>query len=143
MSQLIIQERGREEPLIHSCTEEEITVGRHDRNMIQLRGRGVSRFHAKIVSDGENHFIIDLKSGNGTFLNGMRLAPHEKNLLRPGDLITIDTFDLRFHGAEEGGASGRVCPGRVRQADRQRQVRECVIAATAPTVWMPSRLRQL
>lgn len=104
MSQLIIQERGREEPLIHSCTEEEITVGRHDRNLIQLRGRGVSRFHAKIVSDGESHFIIDLKSGNGTFLNGMRLAPHEKNLLRPGDLITIDTFDLRFHGAEAESA---------------------------------------
>lgn len=100
MSQLIIQERGREEPLVHACTEEEISIGRHDQNIVQLRGRGVSRFHAKLVSDGENHFIIDLKSGNGTFLNGIRLTPHEKHLLRPGDLITIDTFDLRFHGDE-------------------------------------------
>jgi len=100
MPQLIIQERGRDEPLVHACTEDEINIGRHDHNIIQLKGRGVSRHHAKIVSDGENHFVIDLKSGNGTYLNGIRLAPNEKNLLRPGDLITIDTFDLRFHEDE-------------------------------------------
>ena len=101
MPQLTIQERGHDEPLVHACTEDEITIGRHDRNIIQLKGSGVSRYHAKVVSDGEHHFVMDLASGNGTLLNGVRLSAHEKNLLRPGDLITIDTFDLRFH--EDGG----------------------------------------
>lgn len=97
MPELIIQERGRAEPLIHSVAEEIITIGRQDDNTIQLKGKGVSRQHAKLVVDDDNFFIIDLRSGNGTFLNGMKLTPEEKNLLRPGDLITIDTFDIRFH----------------------------------------------
>ncbi|MFA4874066.1 MAG: FHA domain-containing protein [bacterium] len=97
MPELIIQERGRAEPFVHSCAEEIISIGRHDSSTIQLKGRGVSRQHAKVLVDGDNCFIIDLKSGNGTFLNGMKLAPEEKNLLRPGDLITIDTYDIRFH----------------------------------------------
>ncbi len=101
MPQLIIQERGRDEPLIHNCVEEAISVGRLEENTVQLLGRGVSREHARIISDGDNFYLVDLKSGNGTYLNGMRLAPGEKNLLRAGDIITIDTFDIRFHA--EGG----------------------------------------
>ena len=108
MSQLIIQERGRAEPFVHNCVEETISVGRLEKNVIQLLGRGVSRNHAQIVIDGDNHYLIDLKSGNGTYLNGMRLAPNEKNLLRSGDLITIDTFDIKLHtddaGIDEGVA---------------------------------------
>lgn len=106
MSQLIIQERGRAEPLVHNCFEEEISMGRMEENVIQLLGRGVSRNHAKIIVDGESFYLIDLRSGNGTYLNGMRLAPDEKNLLRPGDLITIDTFDIRFHAGEMEAAEG-------------------------------------
>ncbi len=97
MPELIIQERGRAESFVHTCAEEVISIGRQDSSTIQLRSKGVSREHAKILSEGENSFIVDLKSGNGTFLNGMRLNPDEKNLLRPGDLITIDTYDIRFH----------------------------------------------
>ncbi len=106
MSQLIIQERGREEPLVHNCVEDEISIGRLEENVIQLLGRGVSRNHARIVLDGESFYLIDLRSGNGTFLNGMRLAPDERNLLRPGDLITIDTFDIRFHADDVQAAQG-------------------------------------
>jgi pSer/pThr/pTyr-binding forkhead associated (FHA) protein len=96
MSELIIQERGREEPFIHRCAEDVITIGRLEDNVIQLKGSGVSRKHAKILIQDNNYYLIDLKSGNGTCLNGIRVAPNEKNLLRPGDLITIDTFDIRF-----------------------------------------------
>ncbi|MFH1830100.1 MAG: FHA domain-containing protein [Pseudomonadota bacterium] len=96
MSQLIIQERGREQPFIHTCAEDVITIGRQEDNVIQLVGRGVSRNHAKVLVEEKNHYLVDLKSGNGTFLNGMRITPNEKNLLRPGDLITVDTFDIKF-----------------------------------------------
>jgi pSer/pThr/pTyr-binding forkhead associated (FHA) protein len=100
MPQLIIQERGENEPFVHTCAEEVVTIGRQDDNIVQLRGKGVSRRHARIHADGERFFLTDLKSGNGTFLNGMRLAPEERHLLRAGDLITIDTFDIRFHSGE-------------------------------------------
>lgn len=96
MPKLIIQEHGRKEVFTHECAEEVISVGRLDTNTIKLGGDGVSRQHAKIVAEGNNFFLIDLKSGNGTFLNGIPVKPNEKSLLKSGDTIIIDTFDLKF-----------------------------------------------
>lgn len=97
MPKLTIQERGRERSWIHECSEDVITIGRLGENTVQLKSNGVSRQHAKIVVDTSGCFLIDLKSGNGTYLNGAALPPHEKNLLQPGDHIAIDIFDLFFH----------------------------------------------
>lgn len=97
MQRLIIQEQGKEETWAHECAEDEITFGRLDDNLIQLKSEGVSRRHAKIAREGENLYIIDTGSGNGTFLNGVRLKPDTKNLLKVGDRITIDTFDISLH----------------------------------------------
>ena len=102
MPRLTIQERGREDNWVHECAEEIVTIGRLEDNVVQLRSHGVSRNHAKIVAEGENFFVMDLKSGNGTLLNGMPLAPLEKNLLRAGDIVTIDAFDLQFHETSPG-----------------------------------------
>lgn len=93
----MIQERGKDETWVHECAEDVVTIGRLDENVVRLTSDGVSRQHAKIVIDGEHAYLIDLKSGNGTFLNGVPLRSLEKNLLRAGDLIAIDCFDLHFH----------------------------------------------
>lgn len=97
MPKLTIQERGKERSWIHECAEDQVTIGRLDSNVIQLASNGVSRQHAKIVVEGGNFFLLDLKSGNGTFLNGLTLKPNEKNLLRSGDTITIDNYEIGFH----------------------------------------------
>ena len=99
MPRLTIQERGRERTWVHECAEEVVTIGRLEENVVQLAGDGVSRNHAKILAEGEHFFLIDLKSGNGTLLNGMPVVANEKNLLRAGDTISIDAFDLQFHEA--------------------------------------------
>ena len=101
MPTLIIQERGTDESQTHRCLEEAVTIGRLESNMVQLSSKGVSRQHAKIMGEGGDFFIIDLKSGNGTYLNGVKLTAHEKNLLRTGDLISIDRFDIRFQEEDE------------------------------------------
>lgn len=49
----------------------------------------VSRFHAKIVKEGEEYFITDLNSTNGTFLNRTRLEPNGSRKLTPGDEIAF------------------------------------------------------
>lgn len=97
MPKLTIKERGSAKEWNHECDEPIISIGRLPDNLIQLTSDGVSRRHAKIVLDGENFFLIDTKSGNGTYLNGMRIQPEEKNLLRSGDIIVIDEFDMEFH----------------------------------------------
>lgn len=101
MPRLTIQARGTDESWVHECTEPVITIGRMNDNVVQLRTDGVSRRHARISLDGEQFFLTDLKSGNGTFLNGLPVAPSEKHLLKSGDVVSVDAFDLRFQeGAE-------------------------------------------
>jgi len=101
MPKLIISEHGRHEEWIHECGDAAVTIGRHDSNVVTLPGRGVSREHAQIIRDGEDFFLIDLKSGNGTYLNGMRLKPEEKHILRNRDNIVIDTFELKYFTTDE------------------------------------------
>jgi pSer/pThr/pTyr-binding forkhead associated (FHA) protein len=101
MPRLIISERGEKHEWTHDCLEETISIGRMDDNIIVLPGRGVSRQHAQIVRVDDNFFVLDMGSGNGTSLNGTEIRPHEKNLLRNNDLISIDVFNLRFHTTDE------------------------------------------
>lgn len=101
MPKLIINERGKKKELVHDCLEESISIGRMEDNAVVLKSNGISRQHARIVRMGEDFFILDLDSGNGTSLNGTELRPNEKNLLRNNDLISIENFDLRFHTTDE------------------------------------------
>jgi len=58
----------------------------------------VSRRHAKIIKDGENYYIEDLGSTNGTFINrGKRLVPRMRQKLEDGDEIIVGKTFLRFH----------------------------------------------
>ncbi|MDR3307504.1 MAG: FHA domain-containing protein [Coriobacteriales bacterium] len=49
----------------------------------------VSRQHAVIHLDGNRAFISDNGSSNGTFINGLRLAPQQRTPLSPGDHVTL------------------------------------------------------
>lgn len=49
----------------------------------------VSRFHAKFVKEGEDVFLVDLNSTNGTRVNGRMLGIQEKTELFSGDKIAF------------------------------------------------------
>ncbi|MDT7604552.1 MAG: hypothetical protein QOF61_2549, partial [Acidobacteriota bacterium] len=56
----------------------------------------VSRRHARITRRGEQYFIEDLGSTNGTFINrGRRLLPGDRQPLNDGDEIIIGKTFLR------------------------------------------------
>jgi pSer/pThr/pTyr-binding forkhead associated (FHA) protein len=101
MPKIIVSERGRREEWVHECKEDVLTIGRHDDNVLPLPSRGVSRMHAQIMKDGDDFFLCDMGSGNGTVLNGVKLTPHERYLLRNKDAIIIDTYELRFFAAHD------------------------------------------
>lgn len=73
-----------------------ITIGRLKENDIPLPLSTISGFHAQILKEGENHYLLDRGSINGTYLNGQRLVAGEKKLLHDGDTIRIQTFELYF-----------------------------------------------
>ncbi len=59
--------------------------------------KGVSRLHAALSYDsaGEMIHIYDLGSANGTFINGRRLHPTERRVLRDGDELRLGRLVLR------------------------------------------------
>ena len=79
---------------------DEITIGRKKKNTIQIDNLQVSNKHARIVKQGGNYFIEDLKSTNGTFLNNEKIT---KEPLREKDTITIGKHTLEIHFEEKGG----------------------------------------
>ncbi len=56
---------------------------------------GVSRHHLAIIKDGNVLQIEDLKSTNGTYLNGRRLLPFQPRLLRDGDELCLGHLVVR------------------------------------------------
>jgi pSer/pThr/pTyr-binding forkhead associated (FHA) protein len=70
-----------------------LTVGRHPENDIVIDHMGVSGKHAEVSVDGQSVVITDLKSTNGTFVNGHRI---ERAVLRPNDWISIGKHILTF-----------------------------------------------
>lgn len=56
----------------------------------------ISRVHAKIELDGEEYYIEDMNSTNGTYLNGQQLEYHQRVRLKEGDNITFGTVEYRF-----------------------------------------------
>ncbi len=57
----------------------------------------VSRRHAKIISQGNQFFIEDLGSANGTFINGsLRLAHGKPHILVSGDELKLGETTLKF-----------------------------------------------
>ena len=77
---------------------EKITIGRHEKNNIQIDNLAVSSLHARIVKDGSSYYIEDLDSTNGIFVNG-RLAPR-KNLLKDDWVIGLGNVTLTYHDGE-------------------------------------------
>lgn len=77
----------------------QLTIGRRSDNKVRLIDAKVSRNHAKILATDEGFIIEDMKSSNGTFVNGENIESH---LLRPGDTITIGFTELHFSEREIG-----------------------------------------
>jgi sigma-B regulation protein RsbU (phosphoserine phosphatase) len=71
-----------------------ITIGRSRESDIFLPDQWLSRHHAEVQQRGDGHYVLDLKSKNGTLLNGQPLAEERK--LRHGDVITLGEHVLTY-----------------------------------------------
>lgn len=63
-----------------------ISIGRNQANQMVLPSQSVSGFHVKIYFEDGRYMLEDLKSTNGTFINGIKV---DKKSLQPGDEIRI------------------------------------------------------
>ena len=71
-------------------------IGRQGENNLVLRDNRISRSHARISLDHGEHFVEDLDSRHGVFVNGQRVKRHK---LKDGDRIDFgfpDSYRLMF-----------------------------------------------
>ncbi len=71
-----------------------ISIGRTPDNQIVVPHPQVSSRHAQIVRDGDNIFIEDLRSANGTFVRGARVAPGQRVPIQNGEKVQIGPMPL-------------------------------------------------
>lgn len=90
---------GDDTGLMFPLTEAEYLIGRQRDNSIPLADLGISGHHARIYRGPDGYAIEDLKSRNGTWLNGARTF---HSLLHNGDAIRIGATELRYEILYEG-----------------------------------------
>jgi adenylate cyclase len=88
-----------ETPQAHTFTTGEVVIGRSPECQVVLKDFGISRQHARIVVDEDGVRIQDLKSKNGTQVNGV---PVVEAPLKDGDRILLGKFQLSFSKTLEG-----------------------------------------
>lgn len=86
-------------------TLDEVTVGRYDRakqftpsvnlDMVNAVNFGVSRLHATISREQNILCIRDHNSKNGTYINGQRIVPNNRRVVRDGDIIGFGKLNLK------------------------------------------------
>jgi pSer/pThr/pTyr-binding forkhead associated (FHA) protein len=78
--------------------KEVIFVGRAPENDVQIRDNAASRKHLKIFSVESCYFIEDLKTRNGTMINGEPLDAGFSQLITENDLIQLGSSVIRLEG---------------------------------------------
>ncbi|MBR2980326.1 MAG: Flp pilus assembly complex ATPase component TadA [Myxococcaceae bacterium] len=71
---------------------DEINIGRVQGNDIVLAKGNVSKNHSRIINKGGKLVVVDMRSTNGTFVNGQRISAPQ--VLRPNDKIMIGDYVL-------------------------------------------------
>ena len=104
MAKVVILHEGQATP--HELSGDRMNVGRLPECDLQLASNMVSRKHAEFIKAGDDWKVVDLESGNGTFVNGQRLTPHQPMILSHEDRVKVGPMLLRF----ESESGSKVMP---------------------------------
>src|SRR5206468_8082369 len=100
MFTIVLQEKGGEQRRM-VFNKPEVTIGRVQGNDIVLPKGNVSKRHARIVLKDGKFIIVDLKSTNGTYVNGRKIT--SPLVVKDADKIYIGDF---IAGVDEAAAEG-------------------------------------
>jgi pSer/pThr/pTyr-binding forkhead associated (FHA) protein len=85
----------------HELAEEVITVGRAPDNLIQIDDPSVSSHHAELRVSGDDCYLRDLGSMNGTRVNGVSVT---ETRLRRGDRIRFGRAEASYEHEQNAAA---------------------------------------
>lgn len=97
MFSVVITEKGGAQRRME-FDKNEITVGRVQGNDVILGKGNVSKRHSRIVLKDGRFIVVDLKSTNGTYVNGRKIT--SPLVVKPGDKIYIGDFIITLDELE-------------------------------------------
>ncbi|MGM0577085.1 MAG: ATPase, T2SS/T4P/T4SS family [Myxococcota bacterium] len=106
MLNVTIRERDGDEGR-QQFDKEEVTIGRAKGCDILLPKNNISKRHARLVDKDDKVVLVDLRSTNGTYVNGRRITAPE--IIGPDDKIYIGDFVLQVE-AEAAEAAPAPAP---------------------------------
>ena len=109
-------------------TLETLSIGRKADNTLVIEDPAVSGHHARIVKVQAVFFLEDLKSTNGTTINGQPITRHQ---LRDADVITIGQHRLVF---QENATASTAAPAPFVDLDRTTVLRATDRTLDEPTL---------
>jgi hypothetical protein len=90
---LVIRSGGGRVGESFALDHDRMTIGRRPDSDVFLDDVTVSRDHALLVKRGDDHYLDDLGSLNGTYVNRHRIESHR---LEDGDELQVGKFKLTF-----------------------------------------------
>lgn len=101
--------KGADPGLVLVLRERNVTLGRVPGNTHVIRDGSISRQHVKVFLRDGRHWLADMNSTHGTFVNGARVTLHT---LADGDEIRIGTTVLRYRAprTDAAPAAARTAP---------------------------------
>ncbi len=94
-------ETGGSQGKLISVNRDKFLIGRSDDCHLRPKSESISRRHCAIIRKDGRILIIDLKSRNGTEVNGKKLDPSRAKILKDGDHIKVGK--LEFTAVIEAG----------------------------------------
>ncbi len=73
--------------VLQTLEKKRTTIGRYPDNDIVIEESHVSHKHCRVLRSGNDYFIEDLESSNGTYINGVRIEGRTR--LHNNDLISF------------------------------------------------------
>lgn len=104
-----------------------VTLGRGLESDIRLKDIKASRRHCQIVKTAQGYQVLDLSSGNGTFVNGVQV---KQQLLKPGDRIQVGSTLITFQDGQAAPARPAPAPAPT-AAERQRATAATAVGTQA------------
>lgn len=111
----------------HPLEKERITIGRRPSNDIHIDNLAVSGEHGIIVTIGNDSFLEDLGSTNGTLVNGKQIKKH---VLQHGDLIEFGKYQLKY--VNEAAVNSAAMGGSPDDFEKTMIIRPSAMKAMAP-----------
>ena len=96
-ARITLPEGQKEVELLLVAGGRRFNVGRGTDSDLHLNHASVSKVHAALKMDpGQNLFVADTGSTNGTHINGVRIPYGEAKPITEGDVVAFGEVEVRF-----------------------------------------------